>query len=232
MLQSESTNPLGHQHLDVDDATLFDIKALEVAKKFILSEMVEERLKWVRSPEIIRERLDDYPAEVLTRPPLKMVKFGTGVDPDFETVIFGVLVERGGSRRFITMVATEDGPRVDWDAFARYCTESWEDIFAAKVEKAKVRVNVKLSDNFTGDYQDHDKWGCFELYSDDFDQPLHGYCERSSKDFSGIETACQAGQEQFYLEVEIDPHQITKGQIAIATMIKDRWEEKVVSPND
>ncbi|MEJ6561727.1 MAG: hypothetical protein QNK83_14840 [Akkermansiaceae bacterium] len=221
---------LAHQDLEVEEGDLASLRAVDVARQFVMSKDVQERLKWVRSPEIIRERLSAYSEEAVTSTAVQMKLLGFRPNSDLDVTVFGVALE-AGNRRFLPVVNTEDGPRVDWDAYARYCSETWEDIFEAKVKTAQVRVNVKSADSFVQNYQDREQWECFELHSGDFEKPLYGYSERASEDCAELLTAVDVGQEQVFLEIEINAEDIASGQVRISSVIKNRWVTNNVAPN-
>ena len=70
-----------------------------------------------------------------------------------------------GGRRLLYVVGTDEGPRVDWDAYVRYGTAAWELFLQGEVAEATVRVFPSASDYFDGSFKDREKWSAYALKS-------------------------------------------------------------------
>jgi hypothetical protein len=91
------------------------------------------------------------------------------------TVTGFVVAFSSGNVRLLEVVGTPDGPRVDWDAYARYGTASWEDLLTGKAQRALVRVFCEPATERLEPFQDQSKWTCFRLSSPDLPQASLGF---------------------------------------------------------
>ena len=78
------------------------------------------------------------------------------------------------------MVQTDQGLKVDWDSYARYCSESWGALFSGEAQEAVVRVFVRPGDYHVGKFRDPRKWTCFLLEVPDSDRWIYVYAETGS----------------------------------------------------
>jgi hypothetical protein len=76
-------------------------------------------------------------------------------------------------------VVTEggDGPKVDWDAYARHGSASWEDLSSGKARRATVRVFCEPSSERPAPFGDQSKWTCFRMSSPDLPQAALGFAQ-------------------------------------------------------
>ena len=147
-----------------------------VARAFLTETNPEKRLPWVRNAQEVKTRLAEYPDDA------------RGVVGEIESVL-GHQVDGGrsvsafivafptGSVRLLEVVRTPEGPRVDWDAYARYGTASWEDLLTGKARRAVVRVFCEPSTERPEPFEDQRKWTCFRLSSPDLPQAALGFAQ-------------------------------------------------------
>lgn len=150
-----------------------------VAQAFLKEADPTKRLKWVRNAEEVKARLAEYPEEArvgLGEIQKVLGHQGDGANP----VTAFVVAFPSGNVRLLEVVGTPDGPRVDWDAYARYCTASWEDLLSGKAEKALVRVFCEPSSERPEPFGDQRRWTCFRLSSPELPQAMLGFAEVGS----------------------------------------------------
>jgi hypothetical protein len=68
------------------------------------------------------------------------------------------------------------GWQVDFDAFARTVSPSWNELLQNGAEQARVRVIVGKDVYYNGPFRDESQWTCYAVVSPDTDELLHGYC--------------------------------------------------------
>lgn len=214
---------------EVPEITLYDIPPATVAKNFALSNSVQERLEWARNPEEIVKRLSQYPEQARDTPASKVkhlspITIGT---LSYETFLAEFA---DGSRRFLCVVGTPHGPRVDWDAYARYGTASWEDILAGKISQATVRIFPELSTHYLRNYEDREKWLAIALSSPDLELPLYGYVDKTSDFFDEIKEALSSSARRATLDLKITPENVPHRQVEIIGLRTLGWVVPDSSP--
>jgi hypothetical protein len=157
-----------------------DLETAErVAQAFLKESDSAKRLQWVRNAEDVKERLAEYPEEAHAGVGEIQRVLGHQGDAANPVTAF-VVAFPSGNVRLLEVVGTPDGPRVDWDAYARYGTASWEDLLSGKAEQAVVRVFCEPSSERPEPFGDQGKWTCFRLSSPDLPQATLGFAEVGS----------------------------------------------------
>lgn len=147
-----------------------------VARAFLAESDPENRLQWVRFAGDVKTRLPEYPDEA--RSAAGEIEQVLGHQSDGGRTVTGIVVAfPAGNVRLLEVVATPDGPRVDWDAYARYGTASWEDLLSGKARRAVVRVFCEPSTERPEPFEDQGKWTCFRLSSPDLPQAALGFAQ-------------------------------------------------------
>ena len=107
-------------------------------------------------------------------------------------LIDGVLVlrrkdDKVGNRLALLTPDASGRWQMDFDAFARTVSPSWEEINKMETGKALVRVMVDRDSYYNGLYQDESRWVCYGMASPDNDQILLGYCRRDERQHKAIQ---------------------------------------------
>lgn len=140
-----------------------------VARAFLKEDDPAKRLQWVCNADDVKERMAEYPEEARSEAGEIEKVLGHQVDGG-RTVTGFVVAFPSGNARLLEVVGTPDGPRVDWDAYARHGTASWEDMLTGKAQRAVVRVFCEPSSERPVPYEDQGKWTSFRLSSPDLPQ--------------------------------------------------------------
>lgn len=147
-----------------------------VARAFLKETDPAKRLRWVRNAEEVKARMAEYPEEA--RAGVGEIEKVLGHQSDgAHPVTAFVVAFPSGNVRLLEVVGTEDGPRVDWDAYAGYGTASWEDLWSGKAERAVMRVFCEPSSERPAPFEDQGKWTCFRLSGPDMPQVALGFAE-------------------------------------------------------
>lgn len=163
-----------------DDGMREELETAEtVAQAFLKEADPTKRLKWVLNAEEVGSRLAEYPEEA--RAGVGDIQKMLGHQGDGAVPVTAVVVVfPTGNLRLLEVIGTPDGPRVDWDAYARYNTASWEDLLSGKSETAVVRVFCAPSSERPEPFGDQGKWTSFRLSSPELPQTTLGFAEVGS----------------------------------------------------
>ncbi|MES2922429.1 MAG: hypothetical protein V4819_12830 [Verrucomicrobiota bacterium] len=97
----------------------------------------------------------------------------------------GVLVSYKGKEKPIQRLAfltpdTAGNWKLDFDAFARTVTPSWQDLLEKGADQALVRVMVCPDVYYNGPFGDDKQWVCYGMASVDSETLMRGYCRVGS----------------------------------------------------
>ena len=125
-----------------------------VVDNFLGATTLEERLRWVYSPETVRPLVAAFYTtgpgsreklmDTTSLPPLPL---GT-VQAVNEVARFGVIFD-DVSKRLLSIVETPQGAKVDFHSYSRHTSVPWPDILEGRVASAEVRVFI-FPDNYHG----------------------------------------------------------------------------------
>lgn len=155
--------------------------AEEVAQKFLRLSEEEARLRWVRNPERVRSKLWKFSREALRELGRIEKMIGHASVGGREVTAFAVALD-SGEVRLLEVVEMPEGPRVDWEAYARYGTASWEELWSGKMEEAEVRVFCQPSTEAPEPFSDRKVWTAFRLSSPDLPQVVLGFARVGSEE--------------------------------------------------
>ena len=173
--------------------------SLTIAEGFLFASSPEERLQWVRDPEkheaAIRRHFDAFGPETAANASLgeqALIEEEDGIISSFRAVLAD-----GKSRLICVLDETVFGRRVvDWEAFARSGTASWDALLSGQAASAEVRVFVRPLGPGIFSHGDQAKPHYrYALTSPDVDFELHGFVERGTRTGLTLATAL-AGTDQ------------------------------------
>jgi len=103
-------------------------------------------------------------------------------------------VKDGQKGNRIAMFASDgDGQwKMDFPAFARLATPSWNELLDGKVQQAVVRVYVERDQYFNGAFSEADGWICCGVASPDVEKLLFGYCKKDSPQAEALRTLLES----------------------------------------
>jgi hypothetical protein len=163
-----------------DGAPPFSQPSREIADAFAYTTDPDERLKWVRNSKEVATHLSSYSKQALTQQPSKIMPMGI---VNSRGLMFARFAARfsSGHPRLICVLQTPDGPKIDWDAYARYGTAHWDDILSGKAKKAQVRAFLEPAYYYSYFYRNDQLWQCYRLTSPDIDTTLYVYARTEKK---------------------------------------------------
>ena len=163
-----------------DKVSRFMRDAEKVARVFISEIDEEKRLTLVRDVENVRNHLERYSEDARTFSIVSMKMMGYSELNGRCKCAFSVKL-MNGNYRLLNILETEQGLKVDWDSYARYCSSSWEDLYSGKVTEAEVRVFVQPADHSVEPFDDAGKWMSFQLVDADSERVIYGYVSNDSR---------------------------------------------------
>lgn len=213
-----------HRKIEVKSVADYDISTTKIAENFALSSSIEERLKWVRFPDEIRSRINEYTPFARDIPASIISRTGMSFDEEFNFDIFIANFE-DGSQRLIAVVGTDEGLRVDWDAYALYNPVRWSEIFSGEATKTTARVFLERSSHYNYAYQDSKSWSAYLISNQNLKTPLSGYVKRGSELDQALSKSIERGRSRITLELTTTPADIKKFQMRITGIKHSDWVE-------
>ncbi len=88
----------------------------------------------------------------------------------------------GAARNRVALLVPDDSGKwkIDYDAFARAVSPSWNDLLHQQAGTGRVRVYATPQNYYNGPFADEARWICHGLVSPDVDGMLMGYCPKGS----------------------------------------------------
>lgn len=123
-------------------------------------------------------------------------------------LVEGVVVNHKGAektnQRLALLTPDESGRwRVDFDAFARTVTPSWDEVLEKGAEKALVRVMSAPDVYYNGPFLDEAVWKCYAMSSPDNEELLRGYCRLGTRQAEVMEKLFRDGARSARVTLEI-----------------------------
>jgi hypothetical protein len=160
--------------------------ALALVMRAVASRSVAEVSSLFRMGEATATEIVDYLAASEERDgPVEDFEWLSSIDTD-GLLLEGVLVvsRRGNDKdvqRLAILTPDEGGSwKVDFAAYARLGTLSWDELVEKQPEKATIRVMVGQHVYYNGPFRDESEWTCYQLTSPDTEVSLRGYCKVGS----------------------------------------------------
>lgn len=157
---------------DRDDIREGIESAEEAARAFLAETDPEKRLRWVREADEVRARLGEYAPAARN----ESGEIGRVIGHNESATAFAVKLA-SGEIRLLEVVETPEGPKVDWDAYARHGTEKWNDLWSGVASQAVVRVFCEPSTEKPEPFADPAEWTGFRLSSPDMGQVALGFAK-------------------------------------------------------
>ena len=141
----------------------------------------------------------------------------------------GVLVVYPGKERTMERLAflTPDAAgnwKLDFNAFARSVTPSWDKLLGQGAEQGVVRVFAAQDVYYNGPFSDETQWVSYGLGSPDRTELLRGYCKVGSEEAAAMERLFTDGQKLSRATLEI--RRVKDGgalQFEIVRLVAEDW---------
>jgi hypothetical protein len=167
------------------------LSAHEVVKAFLEANGVEEKLKHVRYPELLRPIMTEYYRTHSAAPVTSQIDRSIEDlhGPLVDRIVIGEkafikvsrLLQNSENRIFI-LEPTTNGLKLDWETSVNYEPMPYQQFVTQRpIQPVPFRVFVQRHDYYNAPFQNPAKWLCFLLtYPTNPDFHLYGYVERDS----------------------------------------------------
>lgn len=120
----------------------------------------------------------------------------------------GVLVEAKGKngpmQRLALLTPDLSGKwKMDFEAFARTVSPSWDELLVKGANQGIVRVFVGKGSYYNGPFRDESQWVSYGMVSPDIEEVLLGYCRMGSNEATVLNRLFSEGQKMRRMTLEI-----------------------------
>lgn len=120
----------------------------------------------------------------------------------------GVLVEATGKdgpmQRLALLTPDASGNwKMDFEAFARTVSPSWDELLVKGAKHATIRVFVGKGSYYNGAFRDESQWISYGMVSPDIEEVLIGYCRKESNEATLLNKLFSEGQKMRRVTLEI-----------------------------
>lgn len=166
-----------------------DLSSLTVAENFTRATSQAERLKWVRQPaEVAPAMAEFFSTGAGAHEVVAKLEAMPPVDTDTLSYLRYGVTMAAGPPRLLCVVATADGAKVDFRAYARHGSVPWAALLAGQAQEAgEMRVSLKKGNYYNFGFQHEVRWQHFTATSPDLEDPVALYIARSDPAFKLLE---------------------------------------------
>jgi hypothetical protein len=154
----------------------------EVAANFIHAGSQAERLLWVRHADQVGPLMAEFfsrgrgAQETVT----SMAAMSPAVAGAAGTVARFAVTLANGPQRLLCVVREDGAAKVDFNAYARHGTVTWDDLLAGKAPQAsELRVFIQKGDYYNYEFSHEARWQNFTATSPDHETSLQLYIARN-----------------------------------------------------
>lgn len=197
-----------------------------LAERFANASTAEEWLSMARDPERVAPLVHAFKPSFAKGRPLGIKAFGTEPFAGDELFQFSVTYEDGRSR-LIHVIFTEDGPKVDWESFARSGGAGFGELTAPTEVEAELRVLVRRARYYNYNFADDRRWRAYEILNGDWPEPFTGYAPMGSLSddtlFRITGPNVDASPVRVILKVRAGGDDGARGQMEILEFVQQGW---------
>lgn len=201
-------------------------EASKVAESFLKAPNWQERLKFVRHPDAVKDMMEEYyrdhPDGPITDAVLSLAM------PARHLVNLSYDIPSQGRSHFLCVVKSKGRHVVDWESSSIY-----QEARIAKLREEKstqpTRIAVTLTKSEDTDYynyafRDANKWVCYKLGYPGLTVNLFGYAQRDSSDAIALDAMLEiVSQHAVVMEVRFPPDSTVDNQVEIISVLRNEW---------
>lgn len=199
---------------------------LPLARRFANAATADEWIPMIRDADRVAPMVRVFKPRFASGRPMGVAAFGSEAFGEEELYQFAVVYEDGRSR-LIHIVPTADGPKVDWESFARAGETDFAGLRAVTSVEAEVRVLVRRARYYNYNFADDHRWRAFEISNGDWPETFTGYAETGST----VEQALldmippeeSAIPVRLILKVRGGGEDGARGQLEILQLVQQGW---------
>ena len=202
---------------------------LDVADKFLQTSDPLERMKYARDPQRIAQILSSFPEQARSEIPTDTRLFDNFVNEEpgvqrIETVF------KDGTYRSLFIVRTPEGPKVDWEAYARWSNalqkwtaEAADPDFQRGEESAVVRVFINIEFYYNFRFSDEEVWKSYRIKSRDLPDSVTAYAKADSVAAKILSTELDTEGKRMTLQLKSLPDDVRRKQFEIEKVLAVGW---------
>ena len=210
----------------------------ELAHKFTHTSDPQERLKLCRDPKRVTNLLASFPAQALSEVPRSVIPMGSAMVGTLSYERFAVTFSNG-ENRLLCVVRTDEGPKIDWEAYARHGNAFSSRIEENKTAKAgqkappnlaetrtaEVRVFASSSNYYNYRFSDDKAWRSYSLSSPDWEGVVTAYAAAGSITARILDQALRhaRGAHRVTLQLRSRPQDALRQQFEIEKVSAVGW---------
>lgn len=202
-------------------------EAEPLARKFLEARSVDELLPLVRNPERAKPRLlRQYPQGRIDPPGLAQFNASGNVALNEKLATVDIRT-RNFETRQLTLVATPEGLKIDWESWVGWSDMTWAALLAAlPTEATRFRVIVKRVDYYNFGFSDDKQWQSYRLESLDGEHMIFGYVQRNSSVEDKLRSNPQAERSPMILKISFPAGvAASNNQVVIDDVVANGWVE-------
>lgn len=200
----------------------------EVAMAFAKTSEVAARLKLCRDPGRIEALLPSFSEQAVSEIALSGLPRGEVIAEGLSIHRFELLF-KGGYTRLLFVVRTDEGPKVDWESYARSCEplQDWQNEardpnFARGEESASVRVHVDRGHYYNFRFGSDDEWQSYQISSPDLEEGVTAYAREGTATAAVLERVI-SGKKRMTLQLRSRLDDARKQQFEIERVHAVGW---------
>ena len=211
-------------------------KAISLSSEFSLLSTVNQRLKYVRHPNVSLRRMKKHYAAVLNNTVFPTLNVRSYQETEINGIRFArmtSIVDPGKRQReFFFELSDDGGLLLDWESAVGYCdVDAMEYSSDPAKGPVQMRLLVKPADYYAFEYQDADAFDCYEITDLTSRIRIHGYVESGSANalaLHSLHPGGSDGQKGFvYCTLVLRAGEgVASGgarQVRIERFVKDSW---------
>ena len=209
-------------------------EAAEVARAFLATTTLDDRLRFIRHPEATRARMAAWHTTDRPLQPLQVLSFHDRWAEERvgdATFLMMYMEMADFTQRAIAMERRPDGSlAVDWESFEYWSDVPWTTFLETEPPQAvEFRVVAEYDSYYNFNYSDADAWVCFRL-TDPADQAhAWGYCPPGSAPATTLAHLLSRQQQQgnpqakAILLLRFEPGTHGRRQLRIDAVVQEHW---------
>ena len=156
---------------------------LQIADSFLNCSDPQERLQYVRNPEKMASLMASFPEQARSETPVNRQLVINPVTKALGMILVKTVFEDYNTRS-LYLVGTEDGPKVDWEAYSRSnkTLQKWfqNDSSNNIDESCEARVYISKEHYYNFRYSDDQIWDSYRIIIPESEQSVTGYAKKGT----------------------------------------------------
>lgn len=198
---------------------------VQVVDHFVNASSLQDRLKWVRNPESVRDALREYyeagPGaieKVKEVKPMSSLVSGTVAYDRF------MICMDSGQDRMLGVILTPEGAKVDFLSYIGWCSVPWKNLLKGEADTVgEARVTISVGNYYAEPFQDDTTWKHYVTSIAGEDESLDLYVHRSSRDGVILASLTASGPARVTVSLTRSDVPTRKAKYRITRLLAAEW---------